>query len=48
MEVQEFLKMTMDTRVSVRDKSTGKYLKEGYQNMEVCGVYAKHHICGNS
>ena len=47
MTVKEFESMAMDTRVSVRDKSTGKYLKEGYKDMEVCGVYAKHHRCGN-
>lgn len=47
MEVQEFLNMTMDTRVAIRDRATGKYLQEGYEDMEVCGVYAKHHECGN-
>ncbi len=48
MKVQEFINMTMDTRVAIRDRATGKYLQEGYEDMEVCGVYAKHHVCSNS
>ena len=41
MTVQEFMDMTIDTKVSVREKSTGKYLRSGHWDMEVCGVYAK-------
>lgn len=48
MKVQELINMTMDTRVAIRDRATGKYLQEGYEDMEVCGVYAKYHECGNS
>ena len=47
MTVQQFIDMTIDTKVEVRDKKTGKYLKSGHWDMEVCGVYAKHHRCGN-
>ena len=47
MTVQEFKDMTIDNHVVVRDKATGKYLKSGHWDMEVCGVYARRHRCGN-
>ena len=47
MTVQEFIDMTIDNKVSVRDKKTGKFLRSGHWDMEVCGVYAKTHRCGN-
>ena len=49
MTVKEFKAMTMDTNVIVRDKKDGHFIKnrEDHDDMEVCGIYAKAHYCGN-
>ena len=45
----EFIKMTMDTPVKVRDRQTGKFLTErkDYENREVIGYYGRAHRFGN-
>lgn len=45
MSVREFAEMLMDTDLAVRDRKTGKYIKDrnNYLDKEVCGVYARRH-----
>lgn len=49
MTAKEFIDMSMDTHVIVRDRVTGKFIKdkEEYKHLNVCGIYAKAHRCGN-
>ena len=45
MKVRDFEMMLMDTTLAVRDRNTGKYIKERseYHDREICGVYARRH-----
>lgn len=50
MKVKEFIALaTTDTKVLVRDRATGVWLKDenDYKEREVVQLYAKSHRCGN-
>ena len=43
MKVRDFERMLMDTKLAVRDRTTGKYINDRseYHDKEICGVYAR-------
>lgn len=49
MTIKEFKEMSMDTKITVRSKKDGKFIKDPkvYNDLELCGVYAKAHRFGN-
>ena len=49
MTVKELKDMAIDTKIIVRDRADGHFIKDAseYNDKEICNIYARAHRCGN-